>query len=103
MPKFITMSTNKFSSDVLFFKIATLEGWSYLILLFVAMPFKYLLGIPELVKFTGWAHGVLFVAYMILLLQAAIANSWKITFVAWAFVAAFIPFATFKLHAKSKS
>ena len=41
--------------------IAFTEGVSYLVLLFVAMPLKYMLHIPEPVKYCGWLHGVLFV------------------------------------------
>ncbi|MCH5690241.1 DUF3817 domain-containing protein [Niabella sp. W65] len=45
-------------------KIAFLEGISYLLLLLVAMPLKYLADIPEGVKYIGWAHGVLFVLFV---------------------------------------
>ena len=41
--------------------INTIEGYSYLILLFIAMPLKYLLGIAMAVKIAGMAHGVLFI------------------------------------------
>ena len=44
--------------------IGILEGVSYLVLLGIAMPLKYIYAIPEAVKFTGWAHGVLFMAYI---------------------------------------
>ncbi|MBO1530579.1 DUF3817 domain-containing protein [Psychrobacter sp. F1192] len=44
-----------------------LEGSSFLLLLFVAMPLKYMLGMPEAVKYVGMAHGVLFIAYILLL------------------------------------
>lgn len=37
---------------------------SFLVLLFVAMPLKYAAGIPEAVKYTGWAHGILFILYV---------------------------------------
>ena len=36
------------------------EGVSYLLLLLVAMPLKYVWGNPIAVKYVGWAHGVLF-------------------------------------------
>jgi integral membrane protein len=82
--------------------IAVLEGWSFILLIFIAMPFKYLLDYPLLVKYLGWAHGVLFVLYMIWLTRCAIELSWKVGFAIWAFVAAFIPFGTFKLHSQLK-
>jgi integral membrane protein len=50
--------------------VGWLEGVSYLLLLGVAMPLKYLADMPEAVRYVGWAHGLLFMA---LLLQTAIA------------------------------
>ena len=52
------------------------EGISYLLLLGIAMPIKYMLGIPEVVKYVGWAHGVLFVLYMAALLQVTLVHRW---------------------------
>ena len=45
---------------------AFLEGISYLLLLFVAVPSKYLNGDPQYVKLLGMPHGLLFVAYIVL-------------------------------------
>ncbi|WP_375235410.1 DUF3817 domain-containing protein [Winogradskyella sp.] len=45
---------------------AFLEGISYLLLLFVAVPIKYLNGDPQYVKLLGMPHGLLFVAYIVL-------------------------------------
>ena len=77
--------------------VAILEGISYLVLLFIAMPMKYIWHQPLAVKYTGWAHGVLFVLYMLLLLLVWIELKWKFTRVLWAFVASLIPFGTFIL------
>lgn len=77
--------------------VALLEGWSFLILLLIAMPVKYFLGYPLLVKYTGWVHGALFIAYMLLLISASVAAGWKAGRIAWAFAASFIPFGTFVL------
>ena len=49
----------------LFRLITLLEGISYLLLLFVAVPLKYLLGDETYVKLLGMPHGVLFIAYII--------------------------------------
>lgn len=46
------------------------EGVSYLLLLLVAMPLKYLCDMPLAVKFVGWAHGMLFIALTISALLA---------------------------------
>ena len=43
--------------------VSALEGLSYALLVFVAMPLKYGLGEPAMVKVMGMAHGVLFVVF----------------------------------------
>ena len=48
----------------LFRFIAQLEGLSYILLIFVAVPVKYSLGNPTYVKLLGMPHGILFVAYI---------------------------------------
>tara|TARA_B110000444_G_C18837316_1_gene596785 strand:+ start:979 stop:1257 length:279 start_codon:yes stop_codon:yes gene_type:complete len=45
--------------------ISLLEALSFVILLLVAMPIKYILGNPELVRIVGMAHGILFVLYIL--------------------------------------
>jgi integral membrane protein len=72
-----------------------LEGVSYLLLLFVAMPVKYLLGEPVLVEFTGAAHGFLFVAYALLATLATWQMKWPIGVPFQAFIASLLPFGTF--------
>ena len=44
--------------------ISILEGISFLVLLLIAMPLKYIWESPEMVKVVGMAHGILFVAYI---------------------------------------
>lgn len=48
------------------------EGVSYLLLLLVAMPLKYLWDMPLAVQLVGWAHGVLFVALGMAVLLAMV-------------------------------
>jgi integral membrane protein len=45
--------------------ISIFEGISFLTLLFLAMPLKYIFGLPQMVQIVGMAHGVLFIAYLI--------------------------------------
>lgn len=85
-----------------FRKIALIEGISYLFLVFIAMPLKYWANMPDVVKYTGWIHGVLFVAYCLLLLQVWIKYRWKFGMALWAFVASLIPFGTFILDKQLK-
>ena len=39
--------------------IAFVEGLSFLVLLFIAMPIKYIGENPDPVKYTGWVHGMI--------------------------------------------
>lgn len=80
--------------------VAILEGISFLVLLGIAMPLKYLAGIPEVVRIVGMAHGVLFVLYVVLLIQVTIEKSWSFKKFIFAFIASFIPFGTFYADAK---
>ncbi|HKL34722.1 MAG TPA: DUF3817 domain-containing protein [Salegentibacter sp.] len=45
--------------------VSILEGLSFLLLLFIAMPLKYIWSMPQMVQQIGMAHGVLFIAYVI--------------------------------------
>ena len=80
--------------------IAFLEGVSYLILLGIAMPLKYLAGIPEAVRVVGMAHGVLFVLFVILLIQVAVERSWSFKKTFLSFLSSLIPFGTFYADVK---
>lgn len=82
-----------------FQKIALIEGWSYIILLAVGMPLKYLLHIDLPLKIIGWAHGVLFIIYCIYLLILLI-KKWSFINCFLSFIASLIPFATFILDKK---
>jgi len=83
--------------------VGILEGLSYLILLFIAMPLKYFLEMPLAVKYVGWAHGALFVAYCITLLAAAVQLGWSFKKVIIAGLASLIPFGPFLIDRKVKN
>ena len=72
-----------------------LEGLSFIILLAIAMPLKYLAGKPEMVSIVGMAHGVLFVAYIMLTLLAKFKYPWSWKKVGLLWVASVVPFGTF--------
>jgi integral membrane protein len=78
------------------------EGISFLVLLLIAMPIKYMLGIPEVVKYVGWAHGVLFIAYIIAVFAAIRAMRWNWFWVLVALAVSLIPFGTFWLDKELK-
>jgi integral membrane protein len=74
---------------------ALLEGLSFLLLLGIAMPLKYMFGKPEMVQLVGMAHGVLFIAYIILVLIVRELVKWNFKQTALALVASVLPFGTF--------
>lgn len=87
----------------IFRKVALVEGISYLLLLFIAMPLKYWAGLPLAVKYTGWAHGVLFVLYGVCLIMAWQEQKWKFGKVVLLFVASLLPFAPFIVDKRLKA
>ena len=76
-------------------KVGLLEGASLLVLLFIAMPLKYIWDQPGAVKVVGWIHGALFVLFMLLVLRVYEQKAWPFKRVIFAFIAAFLPFGTF--------
>lgn len=75
--------------------IAFLEGLSYILLLFVGVPLKYLAGNAVMVKMLGMPHGVLFVAYIILALLIREEKKWDLKSSAIVLLASVLPFGTF--------
>lgn len=71
------------------------EGASFLVLLFIAMPLKYFFDAPGMVRFVGWAHGVLFVNYGLLALWVAHRLRWSFRRLFTAGIAALLPFGPF--------
>lgn len=84
----------------LFKIIAFLEGASLLLLLFFAMPMKYYFQEPIFVKIIGMAHGVLFVAYIILAIMAKIELNWSFKKTGIICLASVVPFGTFYVDKK---
>ena len=75
--------------------VGYLEGISFLLLLLIAMPLKYQMGIYEPVRYIGMAHGLLFMAYVFVLMSTAS----KVKMPLWAMpsgvVASLLPFGPF--------
>lgn len=90
-----------FSDPVTRFRyIAWSEGISFLLLLLIAMPLKYMAGIPEGVKYIGWAHGLLFVLYIALVLEIRAELRWSFGQVLLALIASLLPFGPFLIDRK---
>ena len=81
----------------------TIEGYSYITLLFIAMPLKYLADIPLAVKIVGMTHGVLFIVFCILLIKAWEEAEWSFKESVVFFIASLIPFGTFFTDKKIKA
>lgn len=77
-----------------------LEGLSYLFLLGIAMPLKYIAKLPIFVQIGGSLHGLFFVLFCITLFQVTRKYQWSLKEAGMAFVASLIPFGTFVLDRK---
>jgi integral membrane protein len=77
-----------------------LEGISFLVLLFIAMPLKYMYDSPEMVRIVGMAHGVLFVMYVVLVFQVMVSLGWSLKKTFLALLASLVPFGTFYADAR---
>jgi integral membrane protein len=75
--------------------IAFVEGLSYLALLLIAMPIKYIGDNPAPVRYTGMVHGVLYVLYAIAGFQAMAARKWPMKEAVRGFIVSIIPAGTF--------
>ena len=84
----------------LFRLITLLEGSSYLLLLFIAVPLKYLVGDELYVKLLGMAHGVLFILYVVFAFIFQKKMKWSLINFLIILVASVIPFGTFYVDIK---
>lgn len=74
---------------------ALIEAVSFIVLLGVAMPLKYLAEQPMAVTMVGWIHGVLFILFSIALARAWRVAQWPISRCAIVFIVALLPFGPF--------
>jgi integral membrane protein len=77
-----------------FRKIGIAEGYSFLILLFIAMPLKYIAQQPMGVTVIGGLHGVLFVAFIYLAYEVKVQYRKTWSWLATAVLVSFLPFGT---------
>ena len=67
------------------------EGCSFLLLLFVAMPLKYLAAEPRPVQAVGAAHGALWVLFLGLAVAVGVRDRWPASRYLFAFAASVLP------------
>ena len=84
----------------IFRAVAFLEGLSYILLLFVAVPLKYFYGDPQYVKLLGMPHGLLFIAYIVMAIWFWNDFKWTKRTLYIVLLAAIIPFGTFYIDKK---
>jgi len=88
---------NRISRPFLIFLMifGIIEGISTLVLFFIAMPLKYVGGIPEPVTISGWIHGYLFIGLVLLFLIGwfLIPLNWRMVILG--IIAAIVPFGPF--------
>ena len=82
--------------------IALLEGLSYVLLLFIAVPVKYLYNEVFYVKLLGMPHGILFMVYIILSIILTFKNNWIRNNFFYVIAASVVPFGTFVVDFKFK-
>jgi integral membrane protein len=79
---------------------AILEGISYLALFAISMPLKYMAEIREPNLYIGYAHGFLFLGYIILAIVICMEKKWTLKRFLKLFVASLLPFGTFYIEKK---
>lgn len=75
--------------------INKIEGYSFLILLFIAMPMKYSFGIPIATKIAGMTHGLLVFAFIYQIIEAKKEAGFTAKETALYSVLSIIPFGSF--------
>ena len=78
------------------------EGISFLILILIAMPLKYIFHFPQAVKMFGWVHGVLFVSFIYFAFEVFGSFKKPFSWLVKAFFASILPFGTFVLDKSLK-
>ena len=89
-----------YSSLKIFRIITFLEGISYILLLFIGVPLKYIGHNEIIVKILGMPHGVLFVLYIMLALYQKKNMKWNIKDMFMILIGSIIPFGTFYIDKK---
>jgi integral membrane protein len=84
----------------LFLLLGRLEGLSLILLMFVAMPLKYLMDNPEPVKHLGRAHGGLFLAYVVAAAMISESQNWDGKKLRMSWILSCLPFGTFYFEKK---
>jgi integral membrane protein len=80
--------------------LSLVEGLSLVLLVFFAVPMKYMFDSPIFVRVIGMTHGVLFLALGFMTIMVGIELGWKFKRMAMILVASVIPFGCFYVDKK---
>ena len=81
--------------------LGLIEGFSFIALVFIAMPLKYIFGKPEAVSVIGSLHGGLFVLLVLFAIYVGYVKGWsfwKVT--VWVLIGSVLPFGPFVVDHK---
>ena len=84
-------------------RVSLIEGVSWLLLLFVAMPLKYIADLPMAVKIGGWVHGVLFMWFVLQWQSTRLELDWPARRSIRSFVSALVPFGPWLMRIEDES
>lgn len=76
------------------------EGWSSILLFFVAMPLKYIWGNDMLIRPIGMGHGILWMLYVGFAFLGQLDYKWSLKLTSWLLLASLIPGGPFIADAK---
>ncbi|MFC7357228.1 DUF3817 domain-containing protein [Jejudonia soesokkakensis] len=80
--------------------ISMLEAISFLVLLGIAMPLKYIWDSPQMVQIVGMAHGVLFLLYIAMAVYVSQLLNWSVKTLFIVVLCSIIPFGPFYVERK---
>ncbi|CAN5134272.1 DUF3817 domain-containing protein [soil metagenome] len=80
--------------------VSILEGISFLVLLFLAMPLKYFFDLPQMVQVVGMAHGILFIAYVFGAIWMYKPLNWQPKTLLIVLICSMVPFGPFYIENK---
>lgn len=81
--------------------VGFLEGSTLLLLIFIAVPVKYIYNNPAVSETLGPIHGVLFLLFVFNTLSVGVEQNWKFKTTTWkVLLACVVPFGTFYIDRK---
>ena len=83
--------------------LSVIDAVTYVLLVGVAMPLKYLAGMPAAVSVVGMTHGFVWVLFMWSLARARFESDWPTSRLALLAVAALLPVVPFLLDGRVRA